>query len=419
MRMSVLLVMLALAGGVQAPRPGPQPLAPGSSGIHGTIVDAITKAPIPDVAVRLFDYRQMRTGSTLTNSGGQYEFAGIADGEYSLSADSNDHLFSCYQPTLSDPPRCANVSLVRDQVKAVDLQLIPGAIVRGRVVDAAGKPIAKASIRLDVFRSAAFGPMSSALSREDGSFELVRLPAGEWLLELEIPASPHAVRPPLMYYPGVVYREEAQTVRLAAGETVANIDFVVPDVARNSLTLHVSSPGGAVGDVSAAVIRAAPLMMARVELNDRGVGTLGGLLPGRYFAAARAWTDKQPLVAFDAIDFVEGPRDVMLQLQPAGSIAGRIVARPGGLPPLAGVRVAAAWVHDDVEVNPLVPDQVEAAPDGSFRIDGLFGQRSLQLIGLPADWAVLSVLRNRTDVTRAVTVPPDTTVNVTIVLSKR
>lgn len=420
MRLTLVVMVLAIAGGQ---RFQPLPIEPGTSSISGTVVDAVTKAPLAEVAVRLsrWDGTSTYAGTAHTDQRGWYEFVSIAEGSYSMMAESNDHLFSCYGATQTDPSRCSNVRLARDQaLTGVNLQLTPGAVVRGRVVNSSGQPVAGATIRLIAPRaSIPFVQAGGGRTRADGSFELARIEAGEWTVELESAASPTAVRPPLIYYPGVIDRGAAKTIALAAGETLGNVNFVLPDLSAHTLTLRVSSPEPAVGSAAAAVIRASPLMTARVRLDAYGIGRLGGLLPGRYFAAARASTATKVFTAFQVVNFTGDPQEVMLSLRPAGAIAGRIVAERGTLPPLAGVRVAAAWVHDDVEVNPLVPDQAEAAADGRFRIDGLFGQRAMQLIGLPADWGVNAVLQGRRNVTRRVTVTPGSTTTVTIVLGRR
>jgi hypothetical protein len=95
------------------------------------------------------------------------------------------------------------------------------------------------------------------------------------------------------------------------------------------------------------------------------------------------------------------------------------VAQNGGLPPLDGVVAAAGWTHDDVEINPMTPDQVPVEADGSFKIEGLFGKRTLRLIGLSPEWAVHAVRQGRSEVRGAVDVPLDTTVDVTIIVARR
>ena len=70
--------------------------------------------------------------------------------------------------------------------------------------------------------------------------------------------------------------------------------------------------------------------------------------------------------------------------------------------------------------NPLAVDEAKVAPDGSFRIDNLFGTRKLQLRALGLEWEVAAVRQDRTDVTESgVIVVPDTIARATIVLRRR
>jgi hypothetical protein len=124
--------------------------------------------------------------------------------------------------------------------------------------------------------------------------------------------------------------------------------------------------------------------------------------------------------AYEVVDFIEDAYEARLQLLPTGSIAGRIVVETGSLPPLDGVMVGASWIYDGAEVNPLAADEANVAPDGSFRIDNLFGTRKLQLRALGLEWDVAAIRQDRTDVTeRGVIVVPDATTQATIVLRRR
>jgi hypothetical protein len=194
---------------------------------------------------------------------------------------------------------------------------------------------------------------------------------------------------------------------------------VLPRVSENSLTAHVSSPA-AVEGMTATLIGVTPRLVRHIRLSAEGTGTVNGLPEGRYFVWARARTADATVAAFDVVDLLHDSHELTLPLQPAGRITGRIVAQRGGLAPVDGVRVAAAWIHHGVDVDPLVPDQVEAGPDGYFSIDGLFGTRSLQLIGLSPEWQIQSVLQGRADVTSTgVDIIPGTTINLTVVVASR
>jgi len=168
------------------------------------------------------------------------------------------------------------------------------------------------------------------------------------------------------------------------------------------------------------VLRESPLAVLRIELNAEGVGAVKGVLPGRYFVAARAASRDKQWAGFEVVDFIEDSFEARLQLLPTGSIAGRVVTDKGDLPPLDGVIVGASWIYDGAEVNPLAADEAKVAPDGSFRIDHLFGTRQLQLRALDLGWEVGAIRQNRTDVTTSgIVVVPDGTTEATILLRRR
>jgi hypothetical protein len=229
------------------------------------------------------------------------------------------------------------------------------------------------------------------------------------------------MRPPLIYHPGVFWRDQAETIEVRTGETIDNLEVVVPRVTENGLTVQVVASPPVLEHVSVSVLSAAPLAVHAIGLNEQGAGTIKGLIEGRYFVAGRAWSHDLAFVAFEVVNFVQDSQEVSLHLQRAGRITGRIVAQRGRLPAHDGIRVGAAWVHDDVEINPLVPDNVVAGADGRFTIDGLFGRRKIELGlgGLSPDWRIHSVLRGRADVTTGVDVPPGSTVDLTVIVARR
>jgi hypothetical protein len=192
-----------------------------------------------------------------------------------------------------------------------------------------------------------------------------------------------------------------------------------PVTTSTSMTVTVSPGPLAISDVRVALIRSTPLALMMLPLNETGTATVNGLTRGRYFVGARGWLKDRAWAAFRVVDFVPPSAHVSLRMIKAGRLTGRIVAENGGVLPLNGVSVVAAWTHEDVEINPLVPDQAQVAANGAFRIEGLFGKRSIQLIGLSPEWRVRSVRRGRSDVTSGVDVPLDSAVKITIVVARR
>ena len=71
-------------------------------------------------------------------------------------------------------------------------------------------------------------------------------------------------------------------------------------------------------------------------------------------------------------------------------------------------------------MNPLDINEAPVAADGTFRLDGLFGTRRLQLIGLGPEWEIRSIVHGRTDVTSAgVSVTADAEADVVITVGRR
>jgi hypothetical protein len=423
LRMAVILLMLMAAAPLLARQPRVAPeIATGTSTIRGRVIDSVTKAPVAGCSIRITTSGGL--AQRVTDLAGTYELKDVAAGTYALMPiECPGYLRSCFGGyTPEGAPLCSTVDIARDQQRdSVDVSVIPGAIARGQVMTFDGKPATRASVRLGRGMKGEPTFMVTPVTTDtEGRFELINLPAGEWRLEVEIPPVPGGLRPPIVYYPGGLSWEDAVGVKLTAGKVTDRLTITVPRINENALTVIVPPPDATIDDIAVSVLRESPLITQRLEVNSEGIARLKGVVPGRYFAWARAASRDKRWAAFEVIDFIEDNYEARLHLMPTGSIAGRIVTDKGDPPPLGGVMVGASWVYDGVEVNPLDFDETPAGLDGSFRIDNLFGTRKLQLRGLDVDWDVAAIRQDRTDVTSSgVVVISDATTPATIVLRKR
>ena len=111
---------------------------------------------------------------------------------------------------------------------------------------------------------------------------------------------------------------------------------------------------------------------------------------------------------------------VTLDLKPTARVLGRIMPERDGLPPLAGVRVVAAWTDGAIDLDPIGRDEGQVTADGSFTIDGVFGTRVFRVAGLDPAWRVSAVRSGRTDITSSgIDLRPGSAIDVSIVVSKR
>lgn len=411
----------------------PPPLPPGTSAIRGTLTDAITKAPVAGCTVRAGYVTNARPpssrfGEAITGADGTYEFAGIADGSYWLTVRCPSYVLACLAP--EHPPNfavntvrpCTDLQVFKDQQRSnVDFKLTPAAIIRGRVVDSFGKPVANASVRLG--RQIAGNTLvlvAGSTTKDDGAYELNGLTEGAWLIEAEIPPAPGAYRSQVIFYPGVLTHDDANAVEVETGKVKEGITITVPAILESTLTVKMPPPDPSMTDLTVSVIRAAPLMTRRLDLDADGQAVVKGLTDGRYIALATALSGDQRWADYQAVDFIDGSVDVTLQLRPTGGIRGRIVADRGGLPSFYGTSIAAPWMEGDVALNPLAPEEAKVADDGTFEIGGLFGRRRLQLIRFDPSWQIYSVLQGNSDMTSSgIDIAPGVTTDVTIVVRQK
>jgi hypothetical protein len=78
---------------------------------------------------------------------------------------------------------------------------------------------------------------------------------------------------------------------------------------------------------------------------------------------------------------------------------------------LTGARVGAALTDETRDVDPALRLQSPIAADGSFVLEGVYGPRTLRVIGLPDGWSVARVLVGGSEVS-----PPHVTVQSGIVI---
>ncbi|HET9702802.1 MAG TPA: carboxypeptidase-like regulatory domain-containing protein [Vicinamibacterales bacterium] len=306
----------------------------------------------------------------------------------------------------------------------------PGATLRGRVFDPDGRPFVGVEIVAYVLiddGERAIGP--SRLTAEDGTFEMAGLKPGALFLRATPRLRRVAVTPeskanvrailghPPVYYPGVLDRKDAWPIDLAAGETV-EFDFHIPPVLAASIKASVSGPAGYTLE-QLRVMRPASNTIRTAKVVD-GVAYVDHLREGRHVVVARGRMDDVRLAAFRVVELDAAEVDVPLRLEPAAVVTGRIVAERAEPPSLAGARVTAVLMRDGSSLDPLPADHGDVAADGSFRIEGLFGQRAFRVSGLPEDWYVYAVRLGAADITSsAVDLAPGAHVEIAVVVRRK
>lgn len=253
MHFTALVVAVALCQ-AQTPAPASPSVPAGVQGtsVSGVVLEQGTRAPIAGAEVRLVPDRgaapppnpfEQRPPVTATDASGAFEFRNVAPGRYRVFAQKAG--FATTLTLGGSPPPVVDVA---DPVKGLELPLVRGGVITGRVVDAQGEPIGEAmvvALRPNPFKdrtpppSGAPGPLSGAAAprfvptggsvptNELGEFRIHSLPASEYVIRAQTrnsfhPAASNGAASTTVptYAPGTADDASAQPIRVAPGETV-------------------------------------------------------------------------------------------------------------------------------------------------------------------------------------------------------
>jgi len=216
-------------------------LAPetGKASIEGVVVDSVTHLPIRNATVALSGRTPL---TAVTDAEGHFAFRQLPSGVYTVRAQANNY------PTNgqfgSQFGNQEPVSVAGEDQKTTHLSLTPGVVLRGRIVDEEGTPLAGCRISPAQIRTRGAGRTlqegRSGLTDQNGEYRIEDIPAGKYYVVAQcfqtIPM-PHAfirrdamaviptlTYPPL-YYPAAADLSGATRVTLAPGTELSGIDF--------------------------------------------------------------------------------------------------------------------------------------------------------------------------------------------------
>lgn len=236
-----------------------------------------------------------RGGST--GADGTYTITGLADGDYTVSAQSDwaDNLVGVVYPGTT---RWQDAELVHiagaTTVELGDLTLIAGATVTGTVVGPDGAPLGNVNVR-----AWSLDGENGATTASDGTYSINLLSPGRYRVSASAFLAPAIVRTFYATTPGVTRPSLATPVVLTAGETVGDIDIHPGAKGSAPATIVATAPHGPVlGE---------PFTVDVTVSGDEGVPTgsvwVGSSNVGEIsYADAELDADGHATVTFDAMD---------------------------------------------------------------------------------------------------------------------
>jgi hypothetical protein len=336
----------------------------GAPGVVVTLQPASSSFPLPPPVTR-----------ETTDKEGRFQMNNLPDGRYYLVplapayfAPSEDRMIASGKP----------VTLMKgERLEGIELKLIPGGVITGRVTTAGGYPVIGRYIRLILIDSRVPQLGRAASVRENrfrtddrGVYRVYGLPAGRYVVSVESYAHNQRIE---TFHPDVSERAQASPIDVMAGKAVENVDIKLPPI---TSAYEVSGrvvdeatgqplPKIKVNCMGGGYHQSAPLV------NERGEFSFTPLAPGRYavfvpiYSLSEYYSDR---LEFEVVD-----RDISgleIKARRAASVSGAVVIEGArDRPTLSDLS------HLEISVSGLggggfdVP--VQASVDGRFRIPGL------------------------------------------------
>ncbi len=437
--MRVLVVALMLGAVVVADGPQSQPgvQAPGTASLSGRVVriDGTTRTPVARVLVSAGLGDATGSRQTVTDDQGRFQFTALRSGGYLITASRLGWVTTFYGSPRPGRPPGVRVVVADGGNASIEVPMVPGSVIAGRIIDENGQPMARqfpwlleqrlvgsrqmlARMRLP-YGIGSFERQTSDL----GEFRLFGLPPGTYHLvvnpsigagvrattqdevrwALQPPgavglAPPHGavVGYASMYFPGTPDPALSQGITLGAGEVREGLTFRVGFVPVARVEGTVLGPDGSVA-AGARVSLQARVPQANLEgsgfnaiANASGRFAFATVPPGDYrlsvtSAPAPAQRGVAPAVVgllWAETSLVVSGQDVQgiaLTLAPGSSIAGRIEFAPATVPlPADLTTIRLQFVATDALARGMagnsggaVPYDTNVAADGTFRVAGL------------------------------------------------
>jgi protocatechuate 3,4-dioxygenase beta subunit len=393
------------------------------------------------VLLAVADYNGREVARASTDAEGRYRIANVPTGRYRVRA---------LAPAFTSPEERAggdvytpgkNVNVgAGETVENVDLTLVRGGVITGRVTNAEGKPVIAEQV------SVTEGDQDSRRRRSEwainpyefetddrGVYRVYGLPAGRYVVSVGEEVDNNSVHvgggPRIYartYHPNAIDAAQAKVVEVSSGGETANVDIVVADApktyaARGKIVDEAGKPVAGVtywwGPMNGDQKSVGSAGSENVPTNAEGEFVVTRLLPGRYAVYAGDAGGGAGVIPLgnnysDVALFNVADADVsglVVKIHPGASVSGTVVLE-GSTDRATFEKLMRLLVN--TEVRPATGEESPApvykdgriGADGKFRAEGLRPGRvkiNIWNRGLPTPFTLLAVQRGGVDVASA------------------
>jgi hypothetical protein len=418
MRPTAFLLLWVLAAPAQTEKPKEL------SRIEGRVVNTVTGAPVGKAAVTLAYVSSVpgssdweRSYSTVSDSKGSFAITDIEGGRYRLQAKHNGFLNLEYGARGFQATGMVLNLEAPEQLKDVELRLIPYGVLTGRIVDADGDPVRGAEVQIlkshYVNGRKTLATVTAAYTNDLGEYRVVDLTGGRYYVyaqEFEGPPTLDRSKERYVpaFYPGATDSAGAAPIDVAAGAEMRTGDLVLvkaPTVTVKGkvvveLTGTEGLPSVAFGrevghDISVVMRR----IGVPVKVSPSGEFVTGPVTAGTYGVSASIgkggiWRGGPVVTVNVGQTNIEG---VILTIGEYFSVAGRIRVEGEAKLDLKNVRVKE---RSGGPANAGRDWDDRVAEDGTFKMDNLRPDRyGIVVAGLPDGYYTKGVYLGESDIT--------------------
>lgn len=181
----------------------------------------IANEPLPAVKVVV---EGPKSYETVTDAKGQYGIEGVMAGDYTIRPIAPPGL------ALRGPDR--TIKVADPGCADVSLWLESNAHLSGRVLNPQGLPVPKAEIFMMAADKEKYqGHWDAAYADDEGKYLFKLVSPGSYLLTVRYDGLTSQNQPfPIVYYPGVADKSQAQVLVITEGQAIDNYDLLVPNL---------------------------------------------------------------------------------------------------------------------------------------------------------------------------------------------
>lgn len=408
------------------PRDSGAPLPTGTSTLRGRVTAADSGRPVRRAVIRVSSAAARESRTVSTDQNGRWELKDLPAGNYNVMASRTGYVSLGYgQSRMTAPPRAVVVA-DRETRDNLDIALVPGGVIVGRIVDEFGEPVSDTMVgaqRLQytggVRRPVPAGSPSS--SNDIGEFRLYGLQPGSYYVSV----SPRSLSNPFdvptdrvgygqTWYPAAADFGSAQRITVRAGETVSGVVIALSPSRTARITGSVMGTDGAPQRSGMVILssQSSPVFAGtNGMIRPDGTFTMNNVAPGDYTlraAVSGPGAPGQP-PAFSLADVSVNGADVsgvVLQPMMPTTLSGRLVGDAETLSKIDPSRVRFMATSVGLQMLPAPPQPPQPlSPELTFSMQAMPGQMSIRPAALPG--LILRAVRlDGRDVTRGFAVSP-------------